>query len=123
MNLMPRTRRSPRRSRTPALSLGVVAILAALPTDSSAASKGVSSSCTFHGHKLYGRIQVVQHFPDVKVQVVEHFPDVRVQVVEHFPSSCGKWQMVEHFPDTKVQLVQHFPDVKIQYVKAFPGLP
>ena len=37
------------------------------------------SSCTFNGKKLYGNIQEVTSFPDVKVQVVSSFPDVKVQ--------------------------------------------
>ncbi len=81
-------------------------------------SKG---SCTFNGKKLYGKIQVVKAFPDVKVQVVTAFPDVKVQKVTAFPDKCGKWQFVDAFPDTKVQFVDAFPDVKIQYVDAFPG--
>lgn len=79
------------------------------------------SSCTFNGHKLYGKIQEVTAFPDVKVQVVTAFPDVKVQKVTAFPDKCGKWQFVTAFPDTKVQFVTAFPDVKVQYVTAFPG--
>lgn len=79
------------------------------------------SSCTFNGKKLYGKIQEVSSFPDVKVQVVSSFPDVKVQKVSSFPDKCGKWQMVTSFPDTKVQFVTSFPDVKIQYVTSFPG--
>ena len=70
---------------------------------------------------LFGKIQFVEHFPDVKVKVVQHFPDIKVKVVEHFPDGPGKWQMVEHFPDFKVQIVEHFPDYKIKYVEHFPG--
>jgi hypothetical protein len=79
------------------------------------------SSCTFNGKKLYGKIQEVSSFPDVKVQVVSSFPDVKVQKVSSFPDTCGEWQMVTSFPDTKVQFVTSFPDVKIQYVSSFPG--
>lgn len=79
------------------------------------------SSCTFNGKKLYGKIQEVTAFPDVKVQVVTAFEDVAVQKVTAFPDKCGKWQMVTAFPDTKVQFVTAFPDVKIRYVTAFPG--
>ena len=68
-------------------------------------------SCTFNGKKLYGKIQEVTAFPDVKVQKVTAFPD-----------KCGMWEMVTAFPDTKVQFVTAFPDVKIQYVNAFPGI-
>jgi hypothetical protein len=78
-------------------------------------------SCTFNGKKLYGKIQEVTAFPDVKVQVVTAFPDVKVQKVTAFPDKCGMWEMVTAFPDTKVQFVNAFPDVKIQYVTAFPG--
>jgi len=79
-------------------------------------------SCTFNGKKLWGKIQEVTAFPEVKVQVVTAFPDVKVQKVTAFPDTCGKWQMVTAFPDTKVQFVTAFPDVKIQYVDAFPGV-
>ena len=78
-------------------------------------------SCTVNGKKMFGKIQEVTAFPDVKVQVVTAFPDVKVQKVTAFPDSCGKWEMVTAFPDTKVQFVNAFPDVKIQYVTAFPG--
>ena len=78
-------------------------------------------SCSVNGHRLYGKIQVVNAFPDVKVQVVNAFPDVRVQRVNAFANSCGKWQMVTAFPNTRVQFVTAFPDVKIKYVTAFPG--
>lgn len=81
------------------------------------------SACTFKGFKLYGKIQVVDAFPDIKVQVVDAFPDLKVKEVDAFPDDCGKWQMVDAFPDTKIQFVDAFPDVKIQYVDAFPGKP
>jgi hypothetical protein len=82
----------------------------------------VSSSCTFKGKRLYGKVQVVTSFPDIKVQVVSSFPDLKVQRVTSFPDSCGKWQFVKSFPDFKVQFVTSFPDVKIQYVTSFPGV-
>lgn len=81
------------------------------------------SSCTFKGFKLYGKIQVVEAFPDIKVQIVEAFPDLKVKEVDAFPDECGKWQFVNAFPDTKIQFVEAFPDVKIQLVDAFPGKP
>lgn len=82
----------------------------------------VSNSCVFRGKRLWGKVQVVRHFPDFKVQVVSHFPDVKVQRVNHFPDRCGKWQFVSHFPDFKIQYVSHFPDFKIQFVQHFPGV-
>lgn len=82
----------------------------------------VSGDCTFNGKRLYGKIQVVDYFPDIKVKVVTSFPDLKVQKVNVFPDSCGKWQMVTVFPDLKIKFVDHFPDIKIQYVDHFPGL-
>ena len=80
------------------------------------------SACTFKGKKLYGKIQIVTSFPDVKVQEVTSFPDVKIEKVNSFPDKCGKWQIVTSFPDTKVQMVPSFPDVKVQYVTSFPGM-
>lgn len=80
------------------------------------------ATCTFGGKPLYGKVQVVDSFPDLKVRVVESFPDLKVKLVSSFPDNCGEWQMVESFPHVKVQFVQSFPDIKIQYVQAFPGL-
>lgn len=81
------------------------------------------STCTFKGFKLFGKIQVVDAFPDVKVQIVDAFPDIKVKVVDAFPDDCGLWKFVDAFPDTKIKFVTAFPDVKIQYVDAFPGKP
>ena len=101
------------------------ALLAALVAGGAAGAKPRptfdKAGCSFDGHPLRGKVQVVEHFPDVKVQVVTAFPDLKVQLVEHFPDACGEWQLVERFPDLKVQFVERFPDVKIQYVQHFPG--
>jgi hypothetical protein len=70
---------------------------------------------------LFGKIKIVDSFPDVKVKVVDSFPDLKVQVVKSFPNSPGKWQFVDSFPDYKVQYVSSFPDVKIKFVDSFPG--
>lgn len=90
---------------------------------STAASSSSSSAgnCHFNGKPLYGKVQYVTSFPDVKVQVVQSFPDLKVQKVTSFPDSCGKWQETDSFPDLKVQIVDSFPDIKIQYVDSFPG--
>ena len=83
----------------------------------------VGSSCTLNGKKLWGKIQVVTSFPDLKVQKVTSFPDLKVQKVTSFPDSCGKWQFVKSFPDLKIQFVSSFPDLKVQFVTSFPGVP
>jgi hypothetical protein len=79
------------------------------------------SDCTWKEFKLYGKVQYVESFPDIKIQFVNSFPDLRVQFVESFPDHCGKWQVVSSFPDIKVQVVVSFPDIKVQVVNAFPG--
>jgi hypothetical protein len=103
------------------------AIYDALGGSSSSGIAGSSSSkisgCYFKGKKLYGKVQIVDYFPDIKVQVVDYFPDLKVQKVDYFPTSCGKWQFVDYFPDIKIQFVDYFPDIKIQFVDYFPGLP
>jgi hypothetical protein len=103
-----------------ALALGAAAGLVVART---ARAGSVDHSCMFKGKKLYGKVQIVSAFPDIKVQVVTAFPDLKVHMVNAFPDSCGKWQAVTAFPDIKVQFVEAFPDVKIQYVDAFPGVP
>ena len=104
-------------------AVAVAAVLIAGVSITAWAGSVSKGSCTFNGKKLYGKIQIVTSFPDVKVQEVTSFPDVKVQKVTSFPDTCGKWQIVTSFPDTKVQIVTSFPDVKVQYVTSFPGVP
>lgn len=103
-----------------AAALIPLAIGAAFPVIASDIDK---KACTYNGKKLYGKVQFVTSFPDIKVQEVTSFPDVKVEKVNSFPDKCGKWQIVTSFPDTKVQIVKSFPDVKVQYVNSFPGVP
>ena len=79
-------------------------------------------SCTYAGKPLYGRVQIVTSFPDIKVSTVSSLEDLKVQVVTASPDRCGKWQFVNSFPDLKVQFVESLPDIKIRFVEAFPGL-
>tara|TARA_Y100001968_G_C19222370_1_gene650371 strand:+ start:337 stop:696 length:360 start_codon:yes stop_codon:yes gene_type:complete len=71
--------------------------------------------------KLFGKIQLVDSFPDVKIKLVDNFPDIKVKKVRNFPDKPGLWQIVENFPDYKVQIVENFPDYKVKYVSTFPG--
>ena len=89
-----------------------------IPKDS-----GRIENCTFNGYKLYGRIQIVESFPDIRVEVVNDFPDLNVQLVDFLPNRCGEWQIVNDFPDIRIQIVSSFPDIKIKYVNSFPGIP
>jgi hypothetical protein len=104
-----------------ALLVGMYALAAASP-DAVPMGK-VGDSCTFGGKKLYGKVKVVEHFPDFKVKVVEHFGDLKVKFVENFPDSCGEWQLVSNFPDFTIQYVENFPDFEIKTVSNFPGVP
>jgi hypothetical protein len=83
----------------------------------------VDKNCMFNGKKLYGKIKIVENFPDIKIKIVDNFPDLKVKLVDNFPDQCGEWQIVENFPDIKVQFVENFPDIKIKFVDNFPGLP
>ena len=85
--------------------------------------KKIGPDCTWHGKKLYGKVQFVTSFPDIKIKPVCAFPDLKVKMVDAFPDHCGQWQVVDAFPDLKLQFVDAFPDVTIQFVEAFPGLP
>jgi hypothetical protein len=88
-----------------------------------AAGARIAGDCSFKGKKLYGKIKIVDAFPDLKVQIVDAFPDLKVQVVDAFANKCGQWKMVDASPEVKIQMVTAFPDIKIKYVTAFPGLP
>ena len=72
----------------------------------------VADDCTYNAIALYGEVEVVESFPDLKVKQVTSFPD-----------DCGEWEFVESFPDFTIEFVDSFPDIKIEYVSSFPGLP
>lgn len=80
-------------------------------------------NCSIKGKKLYGKVQIVDDFPDIKIQVDNGFPDLHIQLVHAFPDKCGQWQIVDSFPDIKVKFVNAFPDIKVKFVSAFPGIP
>ena len=87
---------------------------------------GYSEDCVFVKDgktiPLYGKVQIVESFPDIKVQIVDAFADLNVVIVSFSPDECGEVQLVEAFPDVKVQLVDAHPDIKVKIVKAFPGM-
>jgi hypothetical protein len=81
-----------------------------------------SASCSVNGIALYGKVQVVDSFPDLKVKTVTSFPDLKVQWVDSFADRCGEWQEVSSFPDFTIQYVDSFPDLEIENVTSFPGV-
>lgn len=105
------------------LEAAILSAAAIFALASPAAHAGdISSDCTFNGIPLYGKVQFVDSFPDLKVQVVDSFPDLKVKMVDAFPDSCGKWKSVDSFPDFKVKIVDSFPDIKVKMVSSFPGI-
>ena len=104
------------------IRIGAIA-LTVLFTPSALADAAIDSeTCTYRGKKLYGKVQVVENFPDFKVEVVTSFPDLKVKTVASFADDCGEWQFVEHFPDFKIKFVESFPDLEIKFVESFPGV-
>lgn len=75
-----------------------------------------SRSGTPQPQQVFGRIQVVDHFPDVRVRVVRGIADMEVRVVDALPNRQGRWQFVDHFPDFRVQFVQHHADFTVRLV-------
>lgn len=86
------------------------------------AKANVDSNCIWNGIPLFGKVKVVNSFPDVLVKVVNSFPDLKVKKVNSFADNCGEWTFVESFPDFTVKFVNSFPDIKIKYVNSFPGI-
>jgi hypothetical protein len=82
-----------------------------------------AARCSVKGIRLYGKVQIVDVFPDLKIQAVNSSPDLRVRIVENNPEQCGEWQIVQAFPNYKVKFVEAFPDLKVQFVNSFPGIP
>lgn len=103
------------------LLAGLLALII-FSTTSSALANPISADGYFNGIRLWGKVRVVNSFPDIKVQVVDAFPDLKVQKVKNFPDSLGKWQFVTSGEDFTIQYVKSFPDIKIKFVTAFPGL-
>ena len=80
------------------------------------------SKCTCRDIKLYGKVKMVESFPDLKVKITDSFPDLKVKAVGSLPDDCGEWQFVESFPDFTIKYVESHPDIKIKFVESFPGM-
>jgi hypothetical protein len=68
---------------------------------------------------LYGRVQVVSSFGDIKV-AESSFPDLRVKSVS-VATKCGEWQFVDSNPDFTIEY-SSYPDLRIEF-SSFPGIP
>lgn len=100
----------------------LVSLCLALPAWVHAGGDFDKKNCTYKGIRLYGKVQLVQSFPDIKVQAVNSFPDLKVKVVDSSADRCGEWQIVTSFPDFKVQMVSSFPDLKVDMGSSSPGV-
>jgi hypothetical protein len=80
-----------------------------------------AATCSFRDKRLFGKVKVVESFPDVRVKVVDSFPDLKVKKVESFADECGEWQFVDSFPDFTIQYVDSFADVEIKMTNGRPG--
>ena len=87
------------------------------------ASKISKGDCSFGGKKMFGKVKIVESFPDFKVKTAESFADLHVKTVSSFPDSCGKWRYVDSFPNFTIKFVDSFPDFTIKFVDSFPGVP
>ena len=103
--------------------LFVILVFLTCPILSQSEDEINEDECTFNSIQLFGKIQLVESFPDLTVQVVDSFPDLKVKIVESFADDCGEWQIVDSFPDIKVKIVESFADIKIKFVESFPGIP
>ena len=99
-----------------------ILLFAVILTSAACSAKRISNDCTFNGKSLYGKVQVVNSFPDFKVKIVDSFEDLKVKNVTSFPNSCGRWQFTNSFPDFKIQFVTSFEDFSIKYVDSFEGI-
>ncbi|MFO0600589.1 MAG: hypothetical protein U0228_35100 [Myxococcaceae bacterium] len=79
-------------------------------------------NCTWKGKKLYGKVQYVDSFPDVKIREVTALPDLKVLKVSALPSRCGEWEEVTSFPVLRVKVVTSLEDLQVEYVTSFPGI-
>lgn len=82
----------------------------------------VSGDCSWNGIKLYGKVEFVSSYADIKIQYVSSYGDIKVKMVDSYPNECGKWQSVSSYGDFKVQVVDSYPDIKVQLVDSYPGM-
>lgn len=99
--------------RTMTMVTGMLLLLTVLSIRASERNKPDPAS-------IYGRIKIVDSFPDFKVKAVNSFPDVKVKIVKSFPGP-GKWQIVDSFPDYKIKLVNSFPDFTVEFENGIPS--
>jgi len=105
------------------LKLTLFWISLVLMTTGVSAGGKISSDCTFHGKKLYGKVKVTNHAnEDFRVRVVPGAEDLRVKKVRYNPNRCGQWTFVDHNPDFTIRFVRGAEHFTIRYVSGAEGL-
>lgn len=69
-------------------------------------------NAVFLSFPLHGRVEIVDHNPDLRVEIVDHNPDI--YVMAHYPCDCGEYELVDHNPDLRIELVDHNPDLTVE---------
>jgi hypothetical protein len=82
----------------------------------------IDTGCSYNGIQLYGKVEIVEDFPDITVKQVDDFADLNVKKVEDFANECGKWKIVDESADFKVKLVEDFEDIQVKMVNDSPGI-
>ncbi len=82
--------------------------------------------CEFQGHRLMGKVRIVDSFPDFNVKIMddENRAELRVRMLSAGrPEGCGEWQIVGGLADFTVRFVESGEDFRIAFVKDDPGIP
>jgi hypothetical protein len=82
--------------------------------------------CEFNGHRLMGKVRIVDSFPDFNVKVMdeENRAELRVRRLSaDTPQVCGEWLIVDGLADFTVRIVDSGEDFRIVWVKEDPGIP
>lgn len=109
--------------------LGPILALCLITAASAQAPGGVVNDqrpCEFRGHRLMGKVRIVDSFPDFNVKVMdeENRAELRVRRLSAgTPEVCGEWQIVDGLADFTVRFVETGEDFRIVWVKDDPGIP
>ena len=82
--------------------------------------------CEFQGHRLMGKVRIVDSFPDFNVKIIdeENRAELRVRKLSVGTAEvCGEWQIVDGLADFTVRFVESGEDFRIVFVKDDPGIP
>lgn len=105
-------------------SINFLAItLLTLIGNTSILSSEIKTNCIYKNKKLYGRIQFVDTFPDIRIRIVTSKPNLRVVKKQSNAIQCGEWQIVNFAPSIRIMIDQKHGEIDVQYVDFSPGVP